>query len=120
MRAIHSKRFPLPKSEDFPPEAADKHPNPDIGDARDEPHLPPLADGEVAGAEEDRRLAGPVMSQRSHQAAEEAEGQRREFGRRSQGDRDDEEGRIHGADMGDAASEKVVGVKVDQADDDES
>ena len=67
---INSCNF-LPKSDDFPPSAANKHPNEDVENACNRSYFPPLTDADITRSKEDWRRAGTIVGEPAKEAAKE-------------------------------------------------
>lgn len=102
----------LPQSNELPPDPSDPEPDGEIDDGDDEAVAPPLGEGHVAGSVEHRGRPYPVMSEAAHQIGDEREHAGRQVRRRAHSVGHGQESREHGADVGGAASEEIVGVEV--------
>ena len=103
-----------PQAKELPPQAPDDDPYGDIEEAADGARFPPMPDVDVARSEQNRSGSRAVMGEASEEVAEAAEDQGRQLGRSPDRDRDDQERRIHRADVSDRAREKIVAVEIDQ------
>ena len=104
----------LPIAQRFPPQRADDAEDEHVDHAHGKAGLPPLAQRDVAGAEDDRRRAGGVVGEGHHHAGGGGHEQGHEHGRRAQRHARAQKGGEHGADVRRGAGEHVVRIHIGQ------
>mmetsp|Transcript_36950 Transcript_36950/g.93304 ORF Transcript_36950/g.93304 Transcript_36950/m.93304 type:complete len:585 (+) Transcript_36950:55-1809(+) len=109
----------LQDADGLPPDAANAQPDREVEDRADEAQLVPVRLSDVAGVVERRARADAVEGQAAHEVGQLREAQGGGHGGRAAGNGHRQEGGVHGTDVGGAGGKQVVGVVVQQHDNQE-